>query len=174
MILVNALSTHPIKQGAREEQVYIITGPVQSGKTTSLIKWAEKRNDVYGILTPVINGKRVFLNSNSGEIFPMEATEDEEETVNIGRFTFSKRNFDKAIAVIGEAIDKPGWLVIDEIGPLELRGEGFATVLKKVLKQRDEKMLLVVRAELVEEVRNYFEFQSTTITNLGELNWADN
>lgn len=34
---------------------------------------------------------------------------------------------------------KEGWLVIDEIGPLELSGEGFHDVLKEVLSNRSEK-----------------------------------
>ena len=59
-----------------------------------------------------------------------------EETLTIGRFAFSKTGFDKAIQIIRTAITKEGWLVIDEIGPLELKGEGFCDVMKEVLAMR--------------------------------------
>src|SRR5258705_6774485 len=67
MILVNALN--PVMAG----RFFILTGPIQTGKTTSLVKWSEKRNDVYGILTPIVNGKRNFMNVQARHLFDMEA-----------------------------------------------------------------------------------------------------
>ena len=168
MILVNSLSA-PAEDPGAPRQIYILTGPIQSGKTTSLAKWLENENEVYGILTPVVDGKRFFLNLNTGEQYPMEAIEGEEEIVAIGRFTFSKKNFDKAIQVIGDAIEKEGWLVIDEIGPLELRGEGFAEIVKKVLKQRQGKTILVVREGLVEKLKSYFETKAIVIDSVDRM-----
>lgn len=136
--------------------VYILTGPVQSGKTTSLLHWTEKRNDVFGILTPVINGKRVFLNVHTKEQFPMEATAEETDVLSIGRFIFSKVGFEKAMKVIAESVYSPGWLVIDEVGPLELRGEGFRDVLKEILATRTGNILLVVREGLADAVITNF------------------
>jgi nucleoside-triphosphatase THEP1 len=144
--------------------IYILSAPVQSGKTSSLINWSAARKDVYGILTPVINGKRVFMNAQTKEQFPMEATGDE-ETLEVGRFVFSKAGFDKAIQIIREAVNKKGWLIIDEIGPLELRGEGFCEVLKEVLAQRNNKLLLVVREGLLEQVKEYFGISAATGIN---------
>jgi nucleoside-triphosphatase THEP1 len=135
--------------------IVILTAPIQSGKTTSLINWSVARNDVHGILTPVVNGKRVFMNVQTKEQFPMEAT-GEEEKLTVGKFIFSKAGFEKAAGIIREGIDKKGWLVIDEIGPLELRGEGFCDVLKEVLAKRKEKIILVVREGMVEKVKVYF------------------
>ena len=50
--------------------VFILTAPIQSGKTTSLTEWIKNKTNVAGILTPVINGKRVFQNIKTGEQFP--------------------------------------------------------------------------------------------------------
>ena len=140
-----------------EPGVYILTAPVQTGKTTSLVNWSAKRNDVYGILTPIVDGKRVFMNAHTKEQFPMEAIEGEKEVLTVGRFIFSKRNFDKAIQIIREAIDKKKWLIIDEIGPLELQGRGFHDILREVLLKRKGNLLLVVREGLAEKVQQYFE-----------------
>jgi len=135
--------------------IYILSAPIQSGKTTSLIQWSETRKDVHGILTPVVNGKRVFMNAQTKEQFPMEA-EGEEETLAIGRFVFSKAGFDKAIQVIKDAITQDGWLVIDEIGPMELKDEGFSEVLKETLALKKEKIVLVVREGIADLVTDHF------------------
>jgi nucleoside-triphosphatase THEP1 len=144
--------------------VFILTAPIQSGKTTSLINWSSARNDIHGILTPVVAGKRVFMNTNTKEQFPMEATGDEEALV-VGRFAFSKKEFEKAIQIIRDAITKEGWLIIDEIGPLELKGDGFCDVLKEVLMLRKGKILLIVREGMAEQVIKYFNIHNSEALN---------
>ncbi len=169
MVLVNALTplsvlwreVKPVavagKSAPPNADIFILTAPVQSGKTTSLVQWSANRNDVHGILTPVINGKRVFMDAQSREQFHMEATEDDEDILAVGRFVFSKDNFGKAVQIIRDAIHEEGWLVIDEVGPLELRGEGFSEVLNEVLTIRQERILLVVRDkdDMVSKVKSY-------------------
>jgi nucleoside-triphosphatase THEP1 len=155
----------------------ILTAPIQSGKTTSLINWSAGRNDVHGILSPVVGGKRVFMNVQTREQFPMEtagpSTPLRTDVITVGRFVFSKAGFDKAIQIIRVAIDTGGWLVIDEIGPMELRGEGFCDVLKEVLMLRKEKILVVVREGMAGQVIKYFNINDVEtlhdITTLKKL-----
>jgi nucleoside-triphosphatase THEP1 len=166
MILANALSPNELEIEAvkeKEQKIYILTGPVQTGKTTALINWFSNSNDVYGILTPVVNGKRFFMNAQTNERFPMEAAEYDDDILAVGRFIFSKAGFEKAIQVIRDAVDKKGWLVIDEIGPIELRGEGFSELLKEILAIRKEKIVLIVREGLVEKVKEQFIIQDAEI-----------
>lgn len=151
IILVNALDP------ARGKKIVIVSGPVQTGKTTALVNWSAGRNDVHGILTPVANEKRVFMNIASRHLFRMEAREEDESVWVVGKHIFSTEHFEKAITIIKEAVHKEGWLVIDEIGPLELRGNGFHDVLKEALEQRHDKILLVVREGLEEKVINHFQ-----------------
>ena len=157
IVLVNALTPLSFRRGTGGE-VYILTAPIQTGKTTSLINWSEKKDDVYGILTPVVDGKRMFMNAHTRQLFLMEAKKEETEVVTVGRFVFSKTNFEKAIEIVRDGIDKEGWLVIDEIGPMELRGEGFSDVLKEVLAKRQHNILLVIRdkEDMVKKVKTYF------------------
>ena len=136
--------------------IYILSGPVHGGKTTRLLEWASSRKDVYGILTPVIDGKRYFADARTLEQWPMEALPDEADTLLVGRFSFSRPAFDRAIMLLRECIQCDGWLVIDEIGPLELRGEGFGFVLQDILKERKGKLLLVARDKVVENLKKTF------------------
>jgi nucleoside-triphosphatase THEP1 len=96
----------------------------------------------------------------------MEAADCETEILSVGRYKFSKKNFEKAIAVIQQNIDKKGWLVIDEIGPLELRGEGFADVLHTILSRGKEKILIVVRESLVDDVKDHFSIQHFIVMDM--------
>jgi len=163
LILANSLTNHStgVEQG---KNIFILTGPIQSGKTTSLIKWAEERKDVFGVLTPVVNGKRMFRDAHIGQLFDMEAREGEKETLHVGRFVFSKANFEKASAIITEAMNKEGWLVIDEVGPLELRCEGFYQVVKQISQTgKDQPVLLVVREGMAEKVAAFFAFNDPSI-----------
>lgn len=138
------------------KKIFILTGKIRSGKTTSLLNWIQSRNDVYGILTPVINDKRIFVDIESQEQFSMEAAEGEKEIISVGRFKFNPRNFEKAKDIIRISMNKNGWLIIDEIGPLELRGEGFHKVLLEALHSNKQKILLVVRHSILEEVKKHF------------------
>jgi nucleoside-triphosphatase len=138
------------------EQIIILTGDIRSGKTGKLISWCQGRSDVCGLLTPVIEGSRFFWNICSQEQFQMEASYEEDAFV-VGRYRFSRKSFERAIAVIQNSIDNDGWLVLDEIGPLELRDEGFSGVIKELLNQRKGKTLFVVRKALVEDVISHFQ-----------------
>jgi nucleoside-triphosphatase THEP1 len=149
------------------ERLYILTGPIGSGKTTSLLNWASKRKDVAGILSPVIKGERIFMDLPSHEEFRMEAIEGEQEVINIGRFVFSREGFEKASKLLHEHTGKTSWLVVDEVGPLELRGEGFHNVVTDLLIKHPGNIILVIREQLVEEVVKSFNINHYTI--LGEL-----
>ncbi len=173
MVLVNAfspLSTPWRRAGVEAGEVYILTANIGSGKTTSLLNWSVQRDDVYGILTPVISGKRIFMDAHTKEEFLMEATEGEQDTLKVGRFVFSKTGFDKAEQVITKAMDKPGWLIIDEVGPMELRGEGFYPVIKETLQTRTGKIIIVVREGLSEPVKEKFNIPGAKlISSIDEI-----
>ena len=154
----------------QENRVVILSAPIGSGKTTSLAKWLATRNDVHGILSPVKNGKRVFFNIQTKEEFEMEGPDNEKDNLLVGRFVFSKKNFEKAGAILQNSINSNGWIIIDEVGPLELRGEGFHDVIRDILKKHKGKILIVVREGLVDKVKTYFNVQdSILISNIFEL-----
>lgn len=147
--------------------IILLTAPIGSGKTTSLIQWSDE-NNVCGILTPVVAGKRFFMNAATKEQFPMEASGGE-ETLSVGKFVFSKAGFEQAVLIIRDAIHQEGWLIIDEIGPLELRGEGFHDIVKEVLAKRKEKIILVVREGLAQQVKDHFGIEATVINNINSI-----
>jgi len=146
--------------------IFILSGEINSGKTTRLANWLKNRSDVGGILTPKINSERVFQVAASGQTWPMEATENEEQLL-VGQYHFSAAGFQKALSVLEAALINPDihFLIIDEIGPLELRNEGFAAFLKTALifieTHPEKNLILVIRNSLVESVLDHFQIRDS-------------
>ena len=143
-----------------DKKVILLTGEIQTGKTTTLLNWVKKREDVAGILTPVKNGKRFFYSIPEDVLYQMEA-EGDEEVLKIGRFRFSAKQFEKTNKAILKWLDESQWkyLIIDEIGPLELKEQkGFWASFNKILDGVFEAtVIIVVRQSLSETVRDILE-----------------
>mmetsp|Transcript_41068 Transcript_41068/g.76388 ORF Transcript_41068/g.76388 Transcript_41068/m.76388 type:complete len:242 (+) Transcript_41068:106-831(+) len=125
-------------------QFFMISGPPAAGKTTFLERCAGKFQEqglsVAGILVPCLEGRRRLQligakehlpfqindcvpHDGSGECQDSEATEG----VQVGRFVFDKGAFAMARAELDRLKDLPGgpaWILIDEIGPLEVKRQG--------------------------------------------------
>lgn len=152
-----------------KKEIYILTGPINSGKTTKLEQWLMGRRDVYGILTPKIEGKRFFKNIETSEYFQMDADLSEENTITIGKHEFSSNAFLRATQIIKASADKKeGWLIIDEIGPLEIDSKGFDKTLREILNKDTEqlKIVLVVRESLREAVITHYAMLRHDLKNL--------
>jgi nucleoside-triphosphatase len=147
-------------------KIKILQGPIHSGKTTYLKQFILNHNNCAGILSPVINDKRYFLNIRNSEMRFMEAESDETEIFEIGRFKFSIAAFQWAIEVLLNSYeDMPDYLIIDEIGPLELQGKGFAETLSFLLRLPDvnTNLILVIREAAVDAVIEKFGIERKNI-----------
>ncbi|MFC1849637.1 nucleoside-triphosphatase [candidate division CSSED10-310 bacterium] len=116
--------------------IYIVSGLIQSGKTSRLMAWTHKRTNVDGILAPVQGKIRYLQALRSGEKRQLCATaaEEPEQIVRCGKYAFKADVFRWARSQLRQAFEsKPDWLVIDEIGPLELRGEGLEPAVTEIL-----------------------------------------
>ena len=108
--------------------IYLLSGPIQSGKTIRIINWVENKEQVDGIAAPVIDGKRYLKYLRTGEIKLLESGPNvsEERIICVGNYKFNKDVFEWAQLKLLNAYDqKPKWLIIDEIGILEFGKEGM-------------------------------------------------
>lgn len=145
-------------------KIYILTGAIGSGKTTSLFNWIKNRNDIDGILSPVIQEKRFFYSIKNRSLFNMEANENE-DFFEIGKYRFSKKAFLKASDYLIKAnANQNKWLILDEAGPLELKNEGFNSAIVQILSDRiNLKLIFVVREKLVESFIKYFSLNISEV-----------
>lgn len=141
--------------------IYILSEEIQSGKTISLQLCTENRYDIGGFLSPDKNKVRCLLNLNSKEEIPFEIdlTSYNDEIEIIGKFAFAKSAFDIGSNWIKEHLndEKIRFIIIDEIGKLELEDKGFSGVVSYALENAGEKhLILVVRKSLHEEIVQKF------------------
>jgi nucleoside-triphosphatase len=156
------------------KKITILTGEIRSGKTTALFQWIKEREGVAGILTPVVNGRRFFYSIPGAGYYQMEASDGEENTLPVGRFNFSAKQFEVTNSLILQWSEMPEWkyLVIDEIGPLEIiQQKGLWPSVCGILRgQTPASIILLVRKSLCGQVQKIFEergFLVETITKEG-------
>lgn len=144
--------------------IELITGLIHSGKTTRLSAWCADQppGTVAGILQPRRPGGRVLVDVTTGEEVPFEAPADAPAAAvqRVGRFTFAAGAFEWAAARLAQAAADPAVqvIVVDEIGPLELRGLGLDAAVRAVLAARHpaRRLVLVVRTHLAAAVRAHY------------------
>lgn len=134
----------------------ILAGPVRSGKTTALLHWSRRRDDCGGVLSPDVDGRRVLQDARTGERIDWQKdTSDDPEDVQIGRFVFDQQAFEVAVGWLDAAVADPAvrYVILDEVGPLELSGGGWDAWLRRALPMATGKeLILVIREGLVGKV----------------------
>ncbi len=139
--------------------IFILTGPVHSGKTTFLNKvihvLKKKGVKIDGFLSKVV-GKREetqgydLFDLNEEKSIPYIRREGEKGWQKIGSFLFIPQGLADAEKIILRGKDSC-ILIIDEIGPLELEGKGLWPALKNVIFQPLTHYLFVVRTNILED-----------------------
>ncbi|WP_226391150.1 nucleoside-triphosphatase [Penaeicola halotolerans] len=147
-------------------KIYLLVGPKHSGKTTALQTWSEKKI-VSGFLSPKVMGERFFQLLPSRKLLTMEAVAGE-PSFAVGKYLFSKANFQEAQVHTIENMHT-GWMIIDEIGPLELGGEGFDVLLKLLLGHYQGNLIIVLREELLEEAIQHYQLQAAKVIQKEDL-----
>ncbi len=156
--------------------IAIFTGPIRTGKTTALLS-AFPPGQSSGILQPVAGGSRRVLCLRSGQSRALEAgaATPEQDQVRVGRFTFSASTLAWANTCVIDALGANAgerWIVIDEVGPLELRGAGIAPAVREAVSRAQSpggpRVLLVVRDGLVDAVCDTFGIAGPRVLRLGD------
>ncbi len=150
--------------------IFILSKPIQSGKTTSLMEWCKGKNNVTGILTPDIEGSRKLYDIINKTYIDFEAKQPFTDTniVSIGKYNFLEHVFEKAQQIILNQTDSD-FLIIDEIGRLELNQSkglepALGIIIKKYLnKEISSNLILVIRDYLLEECIEKYQLQEAKI-----------
>lgn len=148
------------------DNVFLLTGPTQSGKTTLIRDTAGllmgKGMKVRGILAPgnFQDGKRnefFCRDISSGKEELLSSRKPEKGWIPYGPFFFNPEIFAKGTATISNALKENADLVIlDEVGPVEMKGKGWHQALELLKDRRDILQVWVVRERMMKEIRlNY-------------------
>jgi nucleoside-triphosphatase THEP1 len=151
----------------------IISGPINSGKTTYLhrliayyerkgasvggvtaeARYASGRKSGYDICDIASGQQTALVRSNSGSTPPPDGAAQA-----VGRFILldSGLEFSRKVLEAGLGCEV---LCLDEIGPLEMRGRGHMPALKLILGKYRGLLLLVARESVVEELSDLSKAQ---------------
>lgn len=148
----------------------ILTGPVHSGKSTVLLHWClwhGHTNEIHGLLNPSIKNRKIFMELPEFESFSAHPVEGETK-LQYGEYVFSEKAFEQARSKLADAILSPSdVLVVDEIGKLELAGEGLAPEIDLLIRNRStlktKLLILLVRDYLLEEVVDRYNLQDAEV-----------
>lgn len=158
----------PESLGAAGPSVHIVTGAVGSGKSSfvqAVVAALRTRGvSVGGVLAAGLweSGVRAGFDAvdlASGERFPLcrrQAPASWTEAAGSYRFSpaglaFGRRALERAVSA--------GVAIVDEVGPLELAGGGWAPALERLCRERTGPMLWVVREPLAAAVRERWGLQ---------------
>lgn len=150
--------------------IFIFSEPIRSGKTTLLMNFAFQNKNVRGILTPDISGLRKLFDIDKREFHDLE-TPESDLAISIGKFHFSKAGFQKARQIILSSDSNCDWLIIDEVGKLELEQEtglepSISSIIKKYKTGKSEgKLMLVVRDSLLEKCIDHYGLDDAEVIN---------
>lgn len=147
--------------------IYLLSEEIQSGKTTSLQLCTENRYDIGGFLSPDKNGLRCLMNLSSKKEVPFEIdlTSFEGPIEIIGKFAISTDAFAAGHQWVKEHLQSPQikFIIIDEVGLLELKDKGFADCLRYAKDNLGDKHLIVVlRNSVREEAVKHFGLEDAT------------
>lgn len=133
--------------------VVIVTGAIGIGKTTvceKVVKIVQSLGYTCGgVLTYKAHDESLsVLDIQTGDRNILASTDNIFDGPQTPRYSFNPEAVDFGIRAIEKAIDSD-ILVVDEIGHLELGGEGFAKSLELIKAGRVKNSILVIRKQLL-------------------------
>ncbi len=153
--------------------IYIVTGGINSGKTTKLLSLYREIKTGDGFILPKLYigdsyaGQQI-VRLSTGEGRPFSLKKDFipafwNEQYRYDNYSFCREGFDFAFASICHIVDAGlSPIFIDEIGPLELEEKGFYCLLSKLLEHNDT-LYISVRELLIAQVISKFSINNYTM-----------
>lgn len=164
----------------RAPEVHIVTGEKGAGKSTLVAELSRefrgRGKAVGGIHAPGLwsQGRRTgfdVVDLGTGQKESLCLLEGPVEWTHLGPFRFSPEGMRFGLRALARAREQDvDLLVVDEVGPLELRGEGWAPELDRLAAERRKPMLWVVRSSAVDDVRRRWGLDVATVWEAGRSN----
>ncbi len=164
---------------AQQPLIVILKGEIHQGKTTFLIRLTElmlKENiKLSGIISPGTfeDGKRSAYTLKflpKGNELPLAVSTHIESWQPFKRFWFNPETLKQGNEFLIQAGNDPEqWIIIDEVGPMELEGGGWSPAMAHLVGISHPKQLWVVRQGMVEKVVEKLKFDQPIFIDINDL-----
>jgi len=158
--------------------IFLVTGPVQAGKTTFLTSVAELLENehiaVGGFLCPgtFTSGLRAGFDLKqigSDLVLCLATDRSREGYLKFRRFWFNPQAFTRGQSWIDQCLEQhKEILIIDEVGPMELEGGGWSSMLDGLAEKKGPVQCWSVRKALVQEVMERWQIGSGQVIDIGQ------
>jgi nucleoside-triphosphatase THEP1 len=166
------------KEHLLRPQVVIITGEIHQGKTTFAQKIVadlfEQKIRIAGFLSIGINENGIRTGFNLvdlGSSRQIELCSDKknEKRLKLGRYFFNPDaiSFGNKILESNNIVDKQ-LIVIDEVGHLELNGQGWSNAIENIIRSNTVPQLWIVRKSLVQKSTRRWNISNAYIFDITE------
>jgi len=161
--------------------IFVLTGAVHSGKTTSLKRMIEELRKetirIDGYLSEVVlENQEVagydLLDLREEKLIPFIRRKGKEDWERVGSYSFIPQGLSRAKGIILRGT-KADILVVDEVGPLELAGKGIWLALEKILFLPKPDFILVVRKSILENFLGLIERQEAKIFDTDDMAFSE-
>lgn len=158
--------------------IYVLTGPVHSGKTTFLkntvlvMRAQDIRID--GYLSESIREKGELIGYNLLDLrndrsHPFIRKKGGQNWESVGPFFFAPKTLDAAKKIILRST-KADLGIVDEVGPLELEGKGVWPAIVEILRASHENFLFVVRDSILQNFLHRINRANPRVFSIGQKN----
>ncbi len=154
----------------------IISGDRQQGKTTFLMKLVEilqeSNIDVTGFFAIGVHdgAKRIgfdLVDVQSGVSWPL--CREKEKASGYHKFQFNEDTLARGNKILEpEELADTKLIVIDEVGPVEMKNEGWARSIERICKQSEAIQVWTVRKAMVYQVASTWSVGTVYVADIGE------
>jgi len=166
------------KDHLKKPQIVIITGEIHEGKTTftqnivnDLIK---EKIKVAGFLSLAVNenNERVGFNLydiESETLIELCSDKKVENRVQLGKYYFNQAAISRGNQILNsENISDKQLIIIDEIGPLELNGQGWSSAIEDITMSSTVPQLWVARKSIINKIIRRWNIGNAYIFDIKE------
>ena len=160
------------------ENIIIIRGTEKTGKSTLLFNIVEtlKQNNIKvgGFICPSVKENDMLVGHDLLDIYNnkkvvLSRLQGNEKMAKVGNFFFNNEGIacgKKALNIVN--FTEADVVIIDEVGPWELKNQGWAESINHLVKSFNKPMIWVVRESIVDKVIDNWSLQNPLIIDIKE------
>lgn len=158
-------------------QVYILTGAQGEGKTKRCLELVkllkESGKSVGGILAPgfwEINTRSAFelVDLSTNKKIPFAQRDCWKNWIKLKGFYFNPLAIEKGKAILSLAVKQNDWIVLDEIGKLDMEGHLWGPIFEELIQIPNKKWILCVRNSFVDDVIRHWHLDNVKVLKVTE------
>ena len=154
--------------------ICLLTGPVGCGKTLAASRLADvarqRGPEIGGVLSlsrPHAGGPAKYVHDLARGVDALLADTAGPGTESVGRFRFHQQGLELGRHALAQALrERPKLVIIDEVGPLELRGGGWAEAAEALVdgyRVGPGLLVVVVRKRLLERLQTAWALRAAHV-----------